>query len=231
MKENINIYNEIKEKNIILIRLIEDFFSVDHKNNIKKKLTGNTSKIRAFNKDLKIDIFYRKADNSITISLQDEQLTINALKAKNEKIEFAFIYKDLIITREDIKYSKPIKINYKIDSFIYLKLKVYNNSNAFIFKEESSKFDFLSRENKDKQAIISRLNKYNINIKKILLGDYLYVDELKNEIELEKLMEDSSYLENLISKNCLFGIINFNDFVLEKKELSLYKKIINKIKF
>lgn len=214
--ENINIYNEAKEKNKELIILIKDF--LDRKISIDK--------IKLFNENLNLSIVEGLVNYSLI--LENENLKLIASKnIKNEDFIFYFENEKFIIKEE---YTE-IKIT-KSELNCNLNLKLYNNLNKFIFSKDFSKYDLRNNDYKTpiEEKLISRLNSYNIDFKKIVLGNKEYLNDVRNtlkeEIEFERLMEDTSLLDLLLTEKDLFNVIDLDKMAFPKKEnLSLLEKI------
>ena len=129
-----------------------------------------------------------------------------------------------------------VNVNFKNEDYVKkVLLKAYHNLNEIdIELSFDNKYEgFHHSHNKSKQNnTLFDLKSYNIDLKKILIGDSEYLKVLKEKIEFEKLMKDFSNLESFVMNEKMFGAIQFNQFYIPelKEEPSFFKKLKQKFK-
>lgn len=253
--ETINFYKEIKNNNAYLIGLIENFLNVYEKRDDEIDIKEKLAPIIEYNKNIKIskkhsvDMDYefeiRKRNVSTAnrksikeskrikvLNLKLDDFEIKASKKESQKTIYEFEYKQLKITDESIKY----KVNVNFENDDHLKnvlLKTYHNTAEthfeMFFDNKYEGFFLGHNRNKDNDTL-SKLKSYNIDLKKILIGDNNYLNSLGEQIEFEKLTEDFSKLESFIMNEHMFASFKFENLQIPeiKEEPSFFKKLRQK---
>lgn len=255
--KNINFYKEIKNNNACLLKLIEDFFDVyeikDKESDTQEKL----SSIEKYNKNMKLTInnridmvdefeirrnikenprlkIDRKGKRIKNITLKIDDFKIKAKRKEGEETKYEFDYKELNITDESIKYKVDVNFN-NDDNLKKVLLKTYHNLEQthieMYFNNKYEGLIFGHNRNQNNETL-SKLKSYNIDLKKILIGDMEYLEELKEKIEFEKLTEDFSKLESFVLNENMFGSIKIENLnIPELKEApSFFEKIKQKFR-
>lgn len=248
ISENINFYKEIKNNNAYLIGLIENFLNVYEKRDDEIDIKEKLAPIIEYNKNIKLsqrhsvdmdhefEIRKRKSKTETKrikiLNLEIDNFEIKASRKEGQETTYQFKYKELNITDESIKYK--VDVNFKNDDNLKkVLLKTYHNLEQthieMYFNNKYEGLIFGHNRNQNNETL-SKLKSYNIDLKKILIGDMEYLEELKEKIEFEKLTEDFSKLESFVFNENMFGsikIVNLN-IPEVKEEPSFFKKLKRK---
>lgn len=249
---NINeLYERLKDKNKDLIDLLENELSTLDKNKIYDFQFEKRIKkiIKTYNNSLKItyetDVNFseRKKVLTLIITISNKNTKIEISKNTNEedKTKYSFLktkeFEKFDITEKSLNFTHAVKDKRSLLDDLVISIKVNKDSKFLLDSMRNEWEDYFggSTFNEKQTLIYSKIKEitknYDIDFLKLLFNDKEEISNLKEYIELEKLMDDSTVLEEFFIKTNVIGKLNLNDFKINKNEGLIQTLIKTKNKF
>lgn len=246
------VYEKLKDQNRELIELLENELSSLDKNKIfDLEFEKNIVKIiKNYNKSLNvkyerdINYFDKEKEIDLVIGIRSKNTKMEVIKNINkEETKYSFSYKKEIdnfcISERTLNYTHTVKDKNSVLDELIIVMHA-DKENRFLLNYISNEWsDYLSGNNLNKEQgnIYLKIQKYaekydyDIDLIKIVLNNKDEIATLKEYIELEKLMDDSTVLEDFFVKTNMIGKLNLNDFTINKNEGLFQTLIKTKNKF
>lgn len=242
---NINeLYEKLKEQNKDIIELLENELSTLDKDKVYdfqfekkiKNIVKNYNSSLKIKYDVDINFTGREKNLGLMIIIINKETHLKIVKTTNyeEKLTISFFNnKDLEnfhVTEKYLKFNNTVKDKTSFLDDMVISIQV-DKHNKFLLESMRNEWeDYLGGSNFDKKQTliytkIKELAKnYDVDFLKLLLNDKEELHNLKEYIELEKLMDDSTVLEDFFVKTNMVGKLNLNEFTINKNE-GLIQKI------
>lgn len=233
------VYEKLKDQNRELIELLENELSSLDKNKIfDLEFEKNIVRIiKNYNKSLNvkyerdINYFDREKEIDLIIEIRSKNTKMEIIKSINkEETKYSFSYKKELnifsINERTLNYTHTVKDKESVLDELIIVMHA-NNEHRFLLNYINHEWDdYLSGNslNKEQGNIYLKIQNYaekydyDIDLIKIVLNNKDEVATLKEYIELEKLMDDSTVLEDFFVKTNMIGKLNLNEFTINKNE-------------
>lgn len=233
------IYEKLKDQNRDLIELLENELSSLDKNKIfDLEFEKNIVKIiKNYNRSLNVkyerdvNYFDKKKETDLIIEICSKNIKMEVIKSINkEETKYYFSFKteldNFCISERNLNYTHAVKDKNSVLDELIIVMQA-DKENRFLLKYINNEWDdYLSGNslNKEQGKIYLQIQNYaekydyDIDLIKIALNNKDEIATLKEYIELEKLMDDSTVLEDFFIKTNMIGKLNLNDFTINKNE-------------